>query len=249
MSRPLLIPPCIGWKEDLPPPCEVPNLEAALGDQTPNHQDSVYLEIPRNLHLLRDLKLLLVLPVLYTTIYIPGMIIDSFRTDDLESILLGVPTLLIGIWSIAFGLRISLCPPRDEPIRFNRARNKIYAYNFKFPWWNPFGKWYVHTVSYDWPNVRAERWAQGSGVKRGVMLSIVEPGTHNVIDRFSLTLMGADQYAWSYICVYMQDGPETLPPPNPPRDHNDVLWCEITKRLAPKVEWPAEIDRESRTAP
>ncbi|MBF8719990.1 hypothetical protein IRZ56_00020 [Pseudomonas guariconensis] len=143
---------------------------------------------------------------------------------------------------------MSLCPPRDEPIRFNRAREKIYAYNFVYTWWNPFGKWDVQTVTYDWSDVRGERWAQG-GLKRGVMLSIVEPGTHNVIDRFSLTLMGADQYAWAYICAYMQGGPETLPPPNPPRDHNDVLWCEITKRLAPKVEWPAEIDRESRTAP
>ena len=111
-------------------------------------------------------------------------------------------------------------------------------------------------MAYDWSQVRAERWrrthftAQGGAIIQfGVELSIVKPGTNQVIDRFPLTAMGADEHAWAYVCTYMQQGPGALPPPGPPWDHNDVLWCNIAMLLAPKVEWPADMDLESRTAP
>ena len=142
------------------------------------------------------------------------------------------------------------------PLRFNRTRQRLYAYNFKYRWWNPFEKWRVVPVAYDWSQVRAERWrrthftAQGGAIIQfGVELSIVKPGTNEVIDRFPLTAMGADAHAWAYVCTYMQQGPDALPPPGPPWDHNDVLWCNIALLLAPKVNWPAEMDHESRTAP
>ncbi|MBF8739630.1 hypothetical protein IRZ60_01380 [Pseudomonas guariconensis] len=153
------------------------------------------------------------------------------------------------------GLRFSLSFPRDEPIRFNRARQKVYAYNYKYCWWNPFKHSPIEVVSYDWSNVRAESWKarasiQGVSIlKWGVMLSIVEPGTNKVIDRFPLSSMGLDEAVWAYVCTYMQEGPTSLPLPNPPLDHNDVLWCDIAKRLAPRVRWPAGMDLESRTAP
>jgi len=152
-------------------------------------------------------------------------------------------------WSSIILFRADLAPPRDLPIRFNRARHKIYAYNFKHQWWNPFDKGKVVPASYEWSQVRAERWSRTSPLKWGVTLSIVAPGTNNVIDRFPLVTMGADQYAWAYICTYMQQGPSALPPPGEPKVHNDVLWCEFALRLAPKVNWPADMDLESRTAP
>ncbi|NBA96260.1 hypothetical protein GUY40_15080 [Pseudomonas sp. R5(2019)] len=153
-------------------------------------------------------------------------------------------------------MKSNLSPPRDLPIRFNRIRQKIYIYHFKYRWWNPFERWLVVPVAYDWSQARAERWkqhgytAQGGVIfKWGVMLSIVAPGTNKVIDRFHLSTMGADEHAWAYICTYMQKGPEALPPPEPPKDHNDVPWYNLAMRLAPKVQWPDDMDRESRTAP
>ncbi|WP_236184262.1 MULTISPECIES: DUF6708 domain-containing protein [Pseudomonas] len=255
MSRPLLNPPCKGWKEDLPLPDTSNTTAPGLGYQSPNHQDMIYLEIARPLGGARELMLFFSLPMIIFTATLPLNIIQISELLDSELILISVLLLAGGIWASAFFIRISLSPPRDEPIRFNRKRKKIYAYNFKHCWWNPFGTWKVETVCYDWSQVRAERWFQrgmlpnGAPIfKWGVMLSIVAPGTNNVIDRFPLSTMGADQHAWAYICTYMQHGPSALPPPGEPKNHNDVLWCELALRLAPKVEWPAEMDRESRTA-
>ena len=164
--------------------------------------------------------------------------------------------LLIGVWVVPIFWKFDVAPPRDMPLRFNRARNRIYAYNFNYRWWNPFERWRVKPVAYDWSQVRAERWlkrgatAQGGLViKGGVVLSIVKPGTNEVIDRFPLTTMGADEHAWAYICTYMQQGPNALPPPGPPKDHNDIPWYNAALLLAPKVKWPTDMDLESRTAP
>ncbi|EHC5872688.1 hypothetical protein JR782_003505 [Salmonella enterica subsp. enterica serovar Eastbourne] len=159
-------------------------------------------------------------------------------------------------WTCVLFFRLDVSPPLDEPIRFNRARQRIYAYNFQYRWWNPFERWRVVPVAYDWSQVRAERWkkrgvtAQGALIiKWGVVLSIVEPGTNKVIDRFPLSIMGADEFAWAYICTYMQQDPSALPPPGPALEHNDVPWYNLALRLAPKVKWPADMDLESRTAP
>lgn len=132
---------------------------------------------------------------------------------------------------------------------------KKYAYNFINKWWNPFTRGVVIPVSYDWSQVRAERWSQTGVVagglifKWGIVLSIVEPGTNKVIDRFNLSAMDADGHTWAYICTYMQEAPHAIPPPGPPKDHNDLIWYEFALRLAPKVSWPPDMDLESRTAP
>ncbi|CAI3807248.1 hypothetical protein DBADOPDK_04448 [Pseudomonas sp. MM223] len=256
MSRPRLNPPCTGWMEDLPCPETPSTIEATLGNQSANHQGPIYLEIPRTLGWAREILALLSLPNIAFTILQPFLIKSSFEHRDFEFAFIDILIFACGIWSSTFFIRASISPPRDEPLRFNRARKKIYAYNFKYCWWNPFATWKVEPVCYDWSQVRAERWSQtgalpNGGVifKWGVMLSIVAPGTNNVIDRFHLSTMGADQHAWAYICTYMQEGPSALPPPGEPKDHNDVLWCEFALRLAPRVVWPAAMDLESRTAP
>ncbi|MHA6197339.1 DUF6708 domain-containing protein [Pseudomonas wadenswilerensis] len=169
------------------------------------------------------------------------------RRLTLEEWVIYVAVMLVGIWSTLHFWKFDVSPPRDLPLRFNRARQRLYAYNFKYCFWNPFERWRVVPVAYDWSQVRAERWS--AALKCGVELSIVKPGTNEVIDRFPLTAMNADSHVWAYVCIYMQKGPEALPPPGPPWDHNDVLWCNVAMRLAPKVEWPADMDLESRTAP
>ncbi|WP_318531831.1 DUF6708 domain-containing protein, partial [Pseudomonas huaxiensis] len=109
----------------------------------------------------------------------------------LEQWVMLISTILIVIWSCAIFWKVEVSPPRDLPLRFNRARQRLYAYNFKHRWWNPFERWQVVPVAYDWSQVRAERWrrrhatAQGGIIFQcGVELSIVKPGTNQVIDRF-----------------------------------------------------------------
>lgn len=255
MTKPLLNPPCTGWREDLPSPHALPDSETLLGRKTPNHLDSTYFELPRTTISPRGIMSALIAlasPILLFNTY---SIIFEFNALGPKFIPLNIFELGLIVWVVTFGIRIDIAPPRDSPIRFNRARQKIYAYNFKYQWWNPFGKWKVTPVSYDWSQVRAERWSHIGAVsgglifKWGVELSIVEPGTNDVIDRFNLSTMDADVHTWAYICTYMQEGPDALPPPGPPKDHNDVLWCEFALRLAPKVSWPPDMDLESRTAP
>ncbi len=137
-------------------------------------------------------------------------------------------------------------------------RRKVYVYDFHSVWWNPFTRWYVTTASYDWDDLRAERWkvrrATAGGapiIKEGVSIAVVKPGTNDVITRFALSSTAANTTnLWAYVCSYMQNGIEGLDPDHAePRDPNDVAPYNLALRLAPKVEWPADMDHESRTAP
>ena len=259
MKWPKLVPPCLGWQEDLPGPDEQPVVTPDLGFDTPNYQDEVLLELSRAPAIVRGVVIWFA-PVMTIFLFVLLWLVISIEQPfDFELWVMFGFGLLVTVWSICFSVRVETAPPRDLPLRFNRARQRLYAYNFKCRWWNPFEEWRVVPVAYDWSQVRAERWkrnhfnAQGRiTIELGVELSIVKPGTNQVIDRLPLTAMGAigaDAHAWAYVCTYMQQGPEALPPPGPPRDHNDVLWCNVAMLLAPKVEWPAEMDLESRTAP
>ncbi len=254
MNRPQLVPPCSGWQEDLPHPDEVPIVMPALGFDTPNHQDDIYLELRRSSALVRGsviwfVPLSMAFLAMLLWDYLPAMQAIRFELH-----LMVIATLIVGIWSICIFWKFDVAPPRDQPLRFNRARQRLYAYNFNYRWWNPFERWRVEPVAYDWSQVRAERWlkrgatSHGVVIKGGVVLSIVRPGTNEVIDRFPLTTMGADAHAWAYICTYMQQGPDALPPPGPPKDHDDVGF-NIALLLASKVKWPVDMDLESRTAP
>ena len=254
MKRPGLVPPCSGWQEDLHHPDHLPFAVPALGFDTPNHQSPVFLELPRASALARgwlvwlaSIQGFLTADLLWSHLSIRLML-------SLEEWVMFIFSAFVGVWSFLFCMKVELLPPRDQPLRFNRPRQRLYAYNFNYRWWNPFERWRVEPVAYDWSQVRAERWlkrgatSHGVVIKGGVVLSIVKPGTNEVIDRFPLTTMGADAHAWSYICTYMQQGPDALPPPGPPKDHDDVGF-NIALLLAPKVKWPAKMDLESRTAP
>ncbi|MHA6194125.1 DUF6708 domain-containing protein [Pseudomonas wadenswilerensis] len=255
MKKPQLAPPCSGWQEDLPHPDYLPVVMPALGFDTPNYQDEVFLELPRKSALMRGVVIWFVpISIAFLATLLSDFLL-ALRIVDVELGMMVAFTFFVGIWCAAIFWKFDVAPPRDLPIRFNRARFRIYAYNFNYRWWNPFERWRIEPVTYDWSQVRAERWLKrgatthGVVIKGGVMLSIVKPGTNEVIDRFPLTTMGADAHAWAYICTYMQQGPDALPPPGPPKDHNAVSWCNIALLLAPKVKWPVDMDLESRTAP
>ncbi|NWL76217.1 hypothetical protein DM872_05090 [Pseudomonas taiwanensis] len=156
-------------------------------------------------------------------------------------------------------LRTGIAFPRDEPIRFNRKRGKVYVYRFHSG--GPISRkgWGVRPVVFNWDDLRAEAWTRSAPtttavpiVAWGVDIAVVEPGTNHVIDRFQLA--GTNVYGehmWAMARAFMNLGPEALPKyPRPPRDwNNDVPWYNLALRLAPKVQWPADMDRESRIAP
>ncbi|MDH0094916.1 hypothetical protein N7373_25995 [Achromobacter mucicolens] len=260
MTAPKLRPPCSGWIEDLPEPSCKPTVPLALDRNAPNHLDDIYLEVPRHSAGARGIYFWMGIAMALAGLSLSLLLLtDSSSLNFFEDFWVAASDIL---FLIIFGclaavyVRMDISVPRDLPLRFNRARQRLYAYNFIDSWWNPFRRWHAAPVTYDWCQVRAERWhkraftPQGALiVKEGVVLSIVEPGTNKVIERFPLSTMGADEFAWAYICTYMQQGPSALPPPDPPRDHTDVPWYKIGLRFAPEVKWPDDMDLESRTAP
>ncbi|MBZ5791279.1 hypothetical protein K8353_14280 [Burkholderia contaminans] len=179
-----------------------------------------------------------------------------FDFNNLMIVAIGFFLVMFGGWSILVLSRPDISSPRDLPLRFNRLRRKMYVYEIDVVWWNPFIRWPIRAVAYDWNDVRAEAWQLqgaingGHTMKWGVVLSVVKAGTNEVIDRFQLGVKGDGEAAWAYICTYMQEGPGALPPSDyPSRDDNNDRTLNIAYLLAPKVKWPAEMDIESRTAP
>jgi len=255
VTKPLLDPPCQGWRRDLPGPNDPPAEAPCIVFGALNHLNDVYLEISRRTIAIRGLLLLMAIPcwsLVLWTLVASGFVSDltNFESTQLIVFFAFAVFLLISLSMV----RIDLSVPRSEPVRFNRIRRKVYVYGFQLVWWNPFARWYVTTKSYDWDDLRAEAWKQrgatangGLVINEGVSLAVVKPGTKQVIDRFHLS--GAVQTAlWAYICTYMQKGPQALEPCDAPmRDANDT-YNPIT-RLAPKVQWPEAMDVESRTEP
>jgi hypothetical protein len=254
MTRPKLNPPARGWRADLSEPGVAINEGPSLDGRRANHCDDVYLELSRSYMDVRGALFW------FNVLYIPA--IFYFFLGALEwlsgllFVFIGASSILVSVWVALLTLRVDISPPRDLPLRFNRLRRKMYAYEIDVVWWNPFIRWPIRMVSYDWDDVRAEAWQQqgvihgGHVMKWGVALSVVKHGTNEVIDRFQLRAKGDGEATWAYICTYMQEGPNSLPSPDyPSRDNEEERTLNIAYLLAPKVKWPAEMDIESRTAP
>ncbi|MBB2998966.1 DUF6708 domain-containing protein [Paraburkholderia tropica] len=264
MAAPKLNPPCKGWQQDLPGPNEPLTEAPMLLWFAPTHLDATYMELPRNALNVRGVMigaagLMGITTVAYIALNLWGFAISTYTARDLfVAVILGICVTAIGGWITCFTYRADVAPPRDLPVRFNRLRRKAYVYGFHSVWWNPFTRWYVTTASYDWDDLRAEKWkvraATANGgliIKEGVSIAVVRPGTNDVIERFDLSTRAANtSNAWAYVCHYMQHGKQGLDPSEAePYDANDVPPYNIALRLAPKVEWPAEMDAESRSAP
>ncbi|WPP01759.1 DUF6708 domain-containing protein [Pseudomonas sp. HR96] len=154
---------------------------------------------------------------------------------------------------------MDLHAPVDEPIRFNRARRKIYVYRFHHCGLKPLSStaWGVRVEVYDWDNLHAEFCSvygpMGTGgLVETVSLAIRDPENGELVDRFLFGHRGyeAEMY-WAIAQIFMQQGPGALPKfDQPPRDwNNEPQFFNIARRFAPRVCWPADIDIESRTAP
>ena len=255
MSVPKIDPPCKGWLEDLPSGRAKPRVPPAL-ESYPNNLNEVYLEVPRCVDRGRGVGIFIGPIMLSALMWMYYLFFFRVALITLETAALAAGVTIAILYPVFLVYRLEADRPRDLPIRFNRLRRKIYIYDFKYSTWNPFTTWRVRVGSYEWENVHAESWrlttlGAGGGIiiNFGVSLAIVNSGTHRAIDRFTLCTNSANEHAWAYICTYMQMGPDALPPPGPPHDHDDIPWYNIALRLAPKVHWPEDMDLESRTAP
>uniref|UniRef100_UPI001CDC7DF1 DUF6708 domain-containing protein n=1 Tax=Pseudomonas huaxiensis TaxID=2213017 RepID=UPI001CDC7DF1 len=170
MKRPRLVPPCSGWQEDLPSPDELPVVVPALGFDTPNFQNGVFLELPRASALIRGLLIWFVPVMAALMIQMSWFFFSIEHKLIFEIWMIFLFCLSVEIWSLWFCVKIDTAPPRDLPLRFNRSRQRLYAYNFNYRWWNPFERWRVEPVAYDWSQVRAERWLKRGATSHGVVI-------------------------------------------------------------------------------
>ncbi|MFW7191361.1 DUF6708 domain-containing protein [Enterobacter sp. BNK-29] len=147
---------------------------------------------------------------------------------------------------VVFVLKMSYVVPRDQPLRLNRKRQKLYLFNYnrsRLPWLN----WPVSIKVYNWADVYGEIMFSGVGGDRGYHLygAICEPGTYNVVDRFLLAKEWEEReqlnQIWSYLCIYMK-GESDLPEPR--FKGRPDFW-----RPRKAEKWPEDMERESTTAP
>ncbi|WP_348775211.1 DUF6708 domain-containing protein, partial [Pseudomonas sp. AL10] len=263
-KAPLLDKPAPGWKRDLPGPNESPSIEPypPVLSNPPNYVDDVYLELARATMRVRGVGVWMVPFIFLLSLGFPATLVafavKEHSAPPTSLVLVAFFGLITALWLGIYFWRMDVAPPRDEPIRFNRFRRKVYVYRFYRDGLRPFSRtaWGVRAEVYDWDNLRAEACSvygpMGSGgLIETVTLAVVKPGTHQVIDRFHFAheIQQGEMY-WAMAQLFMQQGPQALPAfPRPPRDwNNEDVSFNLARRLAPKVQWPAEIDLESRTA-
>lgn len=245
------------WKSDLPGPNEKPEQTSSLQlfHITPNHLNEIYLEFPTATLKVRGFCIF-GLAIIVMLITFGASLVAEIKNADgsiyFESLILGVATIFICCWATTPYMRMDFELPRDQPIRFNRLRQKVYIYRYHHYALNPFNrtKWGVRPAVYNWEDLHAE--SSGFYIPTIAMVQLItlcalKPGTTEVVDRFPLVtgVFHGEDY-WAMIRLYMQQGPEALPPfPYEPRDWDADPVCP----WAPKVQWPADMDLESQTAP
>ncbi|WPP02230.1 DUF6708 domain-containing protein [Pseudomonas sp. HR96] len=265
-KQPLLHPRHPGWKKDLSAPNELPGkvFSTEFISNPPNYFDEIYLELPRGtLNFRGPLAIISIVMMVFLTVA-GAFLFDAllFCTRSFEGLTISLFVhclLLLATGTAIWGWRLDTECPRDEPIRFNRVRRKVYVYRFRSNAFRLFSRteWGVHVDVFDWDDLHAEYCSaygpMGSGGKiEFVMLAVREPGTNIARDRFKFAGSQEDgESYWAIAQLFMQQGPHAIPAfDRPPRDwNNEDDTLNIARRLAPKVKWPEDIDLESRTAP
>ena len=258
MARPLLDPPASGWKRDLTGPNDPPETTPSpkVISHPPNHADDIYMELPRSTLLGRGVIMWVGFFVSLAGLFFLVFFVCTFDMNDVGFLLISAVAVLVAITSGVSMIRQDLAP-RDEPIRFNRLRRKVYVYRYHHEWGLPFSnkRWGVRPATYDWSDLRAEEcgiYVPTMAYNQTVNIAVVKPGTNQVIDRFILSHDAVEgAHLWAMAQLFMQQGPHALPKfDRPPRDwNNEDPGLNLARRFAPKVKWPHDMDIESRTAP
>ncbi|MND83837.1 hypothetical protein D3C81_717650 [compost metagenome] len=263
--HPLLDKPAPGWKYDLPGPnqAQTVKLHPQILLNAPNHTDEFYLDLARSTIRSRGVGIWLAICFLSSSIAPPIFLVNYIAgMGNAPPLLLTLSLLLpfvTSLWGGVYFWRMDVESPRDQPIRFNRLRRKVYVYRFVHDGRRPFSRsaWGVRVETYNWDDLRAEACSVYGAMGTGgfietVTLAVVSPGTNKVIDRFHFAhgIQQGEMY-WTLAQLFMQQGPQALPTfSRPPRDwNNEKVTFNLARRLAPKVKWPEDLDLESRTAP
>ena len=240
--QPKLNPPVKSWREDMPENHEPQLIPPQLHWLT--EQNDIYLEMPRYS---TEVAWGLMMPLAF--IFSLGIIVITalfFSIPFYFGYIVGAVNFIVSSSFILFMLKMYFVVPRDQPIRLNRKRQKIYVYEYnrsRLPWL----KWPVTIKSYNWADVHGEVRLSSARYDLGYQLygSVCEPGTNNVITRFLITKNRFSReilsQTWSYLCIYMKHDAVSVAPLQPGRPD---YWAP---RKADK--WPEDMELESTTAP
>ncbi|WP_312297893.1 DUF6708 domain-containing protein [Atlantibacter hermannii] len=245
-SQPRLNPPISCWREDMPENHEPQLVPPQL--RWLSTRNDIYLEVPRfgTETIWRGVLFSAVLMCVLDIGTLGFSLVLQAKSGSYAFGIMGLVSLVV-FSSLAFlEFKIYFIAPRNQPIRLNRKRQKIYIYDYnrsRLPWLN----WPVSIRVYNWEDVYGEIIFSPTPGDRGYRLygAVCGPGTYNVVDRFLLAREWEEReqlnQIWSYLCIYMK-GESDLPEPR--FKGRPDFW---RPRKADK--WPDEMERESTTAP
>ncbi len=204
--------------------------ESFIGGEC-NELNEVFFEVSRSSSLIRGFLFALCVLLTPLSLWLLWFLVKENVSDGFTeggTFLIALSPFFVLMPLLFFGFRVELCNPRDQPVRFNRKKKKIYIYEYSWTW-NPLGRWRTVFKVFDWDNVRAEitrqRGFNGTAYIERYALSLAhcEPGTNTVVDRFDLhsgaVFTSGLQAIWAYCCEYMEKGLEGLPETKPrPKD-------------------------------
>lgn len=224
-------------------------------DAPPLHMDEVYMDLSLP-YPIRGGMLYAGLACIATALFfLIGMSVE-FLLEPQARLKLSELWLLLGGYLLLFAVGVNAIRgdverPRDEPIRFNRIRRKVYVHRFRGEF-NPFSRraWRTRVAEYDWDCLRARKGR--TKYHEFVSIDVLDEPDGRVADRFKLAYTEYQRGAqrWMLARLFMQQGPEALSAfSNAPRNENSKVRRSLAWRLAPEAHWPREIDVLSRTAP
>ncbi|MDH5823948.1 hypothetical protein QFW77_13270 [Luteimonas sp. RD2P54] len=210
------------WHEDLPDRDALADRAPAMLDGDVIAMDDVCLDVSRASTLMRGLGVAFglfgVALVVFSAVFL-GRIFFPLERDLVAPLIIVSLGLFILVYAVLLLLRTDLCVSRDRPVRFSRARRKVYVYEHAYGM-NLFSKWPVGVKEFDWDTLRAEiHRRSGFGGKAYVQrfaLSLVscKPGTNEAMDRFDLkgNWPTAEELrsTWAFCRHYMEEGAKGL---------------------------------------
>jgi hypothetical protein len=225
LKTPFANPPAKNWRYDLSTPNDPPDIWPCLlmMPHPPNRVNDIFLELPREEIVNKGFAAYMAIPItILMTLLLITPIAYAILAAEMPSFILLFSALFgfgIGMRGAVYYWRIDMQSPVDNPIRFNRARRKVYVYRFHHSGWHLFSNtgWGIKPAACRWDDLHAEfcstYGAMGTGgTIESVALAVIEPGTNNVIDRFIFAhdSPGAEMY-WAMAQIFMQQGPQALP--------------------------------------
>ncbi|MRS16352.1 hypothetical protein GJV06_15815 [Enterobacteriaceae bacterium RIT691] len=245
--KPQLNPPLKGWEEDLPGNKDPQTVIGQLIRVT--EINDTWMEIPRYENIMwggawfGGAFSLIFFLCASSLIFVQGF----FHNTGMFFLPFYMFCLFIAFSVCLLQLRMVLFVPRDQPIRFNRKRQKVYVFDYHRNHWNPWGKWPATVKVFDWADIHGEIGHEADRYDQGFRLycAVCKSGTREVSERFILNQAMShpepQRRLWSHLCQYMQHKPVVMDPVYPGRPDS---W-----KPRKNVGWPEDLERESTTAP